>query len=125
MAHEARLAGPPLLVLPGGPFKNHFAQAAALGSIETALDATGRRPKTRGAVALALGGRTDALAARLPFLLGPAVMVAFTADELSVRVRDADPGDVLDGEAALDTPGEGLDLTILPAALAVCSSRLP
>ncbi len=240
MAHEARLAGLPLLVLPGGTF-NHFAKAAALESIETALDAfeagagrrvdvaelrfpdgsgdavtrtvlntasvglypafvaerekhvgrwgkpvaaliaairvvrstgpievevdggarsiwsvfvgvdryypvsvapierrrlddglldvrilsAGRRPKTRGAVALAFGGRTDALVARLPFLQGPPVIEAFTSDGLSVRARDVDPGYAHDGEASVDTPGDGLELRILPAALEVYSPRVP
>ncbi|WP_426624574.1 bifunctional phosphatase PAP2/diacylglycerol kinase family protein [Leifsonia sp. McL0607] len=239
MAHEARLAGLPLLVLPGGTF-NHFAKAAALESIETALDAfeagagrrvdvaelrfpaggdavtrtvlntasvglypafvaererhegrwgkpvaaviaairvvrstnpveveidgrdrsiwsvfvgvdryypvsvapierrrlddglldvrilwAGRRPKARGAVALAFGGRTDAFVARLPLLQGPPVIDAFTDDRLSVRARDIDPGYAHDGEASADTPGEGLELRILPAALEVYSPRTP
>ena len=238
MAHEARLAGLPLLVLPGGTF-NHFAKAAALESIESALDAfaagSGRRvdvaelrfpaaggdavtrtvlntasvglypafveerekhearwgkpvaaliaairvvrssspieveidgktrsiwsvfvgidryypvtvapierrrlddglldvrilsagpkPKTRGAVALAFGGRTDALVARLPFLQGPPALDAFTGDRISVRARDVDPGYAHDGEASTDTPGAGLELRILPAALSVYSPR--
>lgn len=240
MAHEARLAGLPLLVLPGGTF-NHFAKAAALDSIESALDAfeagtgrrvdvaelrfpagsgdavtrtvlnttsvglypafvaerenhearwgkpvaaiiaairvvrasspievevdgqersiwsvfagvdryypvsvapierrrlddgvldvrilsAGRRPKTRGAVALAFGGRTDAFVARLPFLQGPPAIDAYTGDHLSVRARDVDPGYAHDGEASVDTPGERLELTLLPAALEVYSPRVP
>src|SRR6185437_832831 len=44
------------------------------------LDA-GQRPKTRGAVALAFGGRTDSLVARLPFLQGPPAVDGFTAEE--------------------------------------------
>jgi undecaprenyl-diphosphatase len=238
MAHEARLVGLPLLVLPGGTF-NHFAKAAALDSLETALDAfeagegrrvdvaelrfpagggdavtrtvlntasvglypafvaerekhegrwgkplaaliaairvvrstspieveidgptrtiwsvfvgidryypvtvapierrrlddglldirilsAGPKPKTRGAVALAFGGRTDAFVARLPFLQGPPVIDAFTGEALSVRARDVDPGYAHDGEASVETPGEGLALRILPAALEVYSPR--
>lgn len=84
------------------------------------LDA-GRRPKTRGAVALAFGGRTDALVARLPFLQGPPVIDAFTSETLSVRIRDEDPGYAHDGEAATETPGDGLRLRVLPGALRVYS----
>ncbi|MEY9953198.1 phosphatase PAP2 family protein [Leifsonia sp. EB34] len=82
------------------------------------LDA-GHTPKTRGAVALAFGGRTDALVARLPFLQGPPVIDGFTAERISLRTRDEDPGYAHDGEASTRTPGDGLDLRILPAGLAV------
>jgi undecaprenyl-diphosphatase len=82
------------------------------------LDA-GRRPKTRGAVALAFGGRTDSLVARLPFLQGPPAVDGFTAEELSLRARGEDPGYAHDGEASTTTPGDALLLSILPAALAV------
>ncbi|MGH1527262.1 bifunctional phosphatase PAP2/diacylglycerol kinase family protein [Leifsonia sp. L25] len=82
------------------------------------LDA-GRTPKTRGAVALAFGGRTDTLVARLPFLQGPPVIDGFTAERISLRTRGEDPGYAHDGEASTTTPGDGLDLRILPAGLAV------
>lgn len=82
------------------------------------LDA-GRRPKTRGAVALAFGGRTDSFVARLPFLQGPPAVDGFTAEVLSLRSRGDDPGYAHDGEASTTTPGDAVELRILPAALAV------
>lgn len=93
------------------------------GLLDVRILSAGRRPKTRGAVALAFGGRTDAFVARLPFLQGPPVIDAFTGDALSVRAGDVDPGYAHDGEASTETPGEGLDLRILPGALAVYSPR--
>ena len=41
------------------------------------------KPRTRGAVALAFGGRTDALAARLPVLQGPPALEARTVDAMN------------------------------------------
>ncbi|GAA4146242.1 bifunctional phosphatase PAP2/diacylglycerol kinase family protein [Leifsonia shinshuensis] len=89
------------------------------GLLDIRILAAGRKPKTRGAIALAFGGRTDALVARLPFLQGPPVIDGFTAERISLRRRDVDPGYAHDGEASTTTPGDGLELRILPAALAV------
>ena len=89
------------------------------GVLDVRIVDAGRRPKTRGAVALAFGGRTDALVARLPFLQGPPAVDGFTAEALSLRPRGDDPGYAHDGEASISTPGDGLDLRVLPAALAV------
>ncbi|MFF1634829.1 diacylglycerol/lipid kinase family protein [Leifsonia sp. NPDC058248] len=88
------------------------------------------QPRTRGAVALALGGKADAFAARLPFLQGPPAVEAFTAGDLRVASSDAggrDPGYAHDGEASLRTPGDQhddgrrLSIRIIRAGLQVYS----
>ncbi|WP_374010210.1 phosphatase PAP2 family protein [Leifsonia sp. LS-T14] len=83
------------------------------------------QPKTRGAVALAFGGRTDALVARLPFLQGPPALEARTVEQITVSAVSDDPGYAHDGEASTETPGEPRELTIRvrPAALRVYSPR--
>ncbi|WP_158864760.1 bifunctional phosphatase PAP2/diacylglycerol kinase family protein [Leifsonia sp. AG29] len=84
------------------------------------------RPRTRGALALAFGGRTDSFAARMPFLQGPPALDAFTTDEITIEARADDPGYAHDGEASVDTPGEPkrLRLTVRGAALKVYAPRL-
>ncbi|WP_348788114.1 phosphatase PAP2 family protein [Leifsonia sp. NPDC080035] len=89
------------------------------GLLDVRILEAGGKPKTRGAVALAFGGRADTLVARLPFLQGPPVIDGFTAQELTIASRGEDPGYAHDGEAATDTPGERLRLTLLPGALRV------
>lgn len=55
VAHEARAAGLPLLVLPGGTF-NHFARTAGAASVDLAIDAVQRGEGVRADVAeLAFG----------------------------------------------------------------------
>ncbi|MFP3465741.1 bifunctional phosphatase PAP2/diacylglycerol kinase family protein [Leifsonia sp. SIMBA_070] len=85
----------------------------------------GGTPRTRGAVALAFGGRTDALAARLPFLQGPPALEARTVREITIAADGDDPGYAHDGEASTETPGEPKRLTMRmrPAALRVYSPR--
>ncbi|MGO4534031.1 bifunctional phosphatase PAP2/diacylglycerol kinase family protein [Leifsonia sp. 2MCAF36] len=83
------------------------------------------RPRTRGAVALAFGGRTDALVARLPFLQGPPALEARTVEEITIAAAGEDPGYAHDGEASTETPGEQKKLTIRvrPSAVRVYSPR--
>jgi diacylglycerol kinase family enzyme len=50
VAHEARLAGLPLLVVPGGTF-NHFARTAGAASVDLAIDALQRGEGVRADVA--------------------------------------------------------------------------
>ncbi|MGO4300560.1 bifunctional phosphatase PAP2/diacylglycerol kinase family protein [Leifsonia sp. RAF41] len=86
----------------------------------------GGRPRTRGAVALAFGGRTDALVARLPFLQGPPALEARTVEDITITaVGHDDPGFAHDGEASTETPGEPKTLTlrVRPASLRVYSPR--
>jgi len=85
----------------------------------------GGRPRTRGAVALAFGGRTDALVARLPFLQGPPALEARTVPEITIAAHGEDPGYAHDGEASTATPGEPKRITvhIRPGALRVYSPR--
>jgi undecaprenyl-diphosphatase len=82
-------------------------------------------PKTRGAVALAFGGRTDAIAARMPFLQGPPALDAFTGESVEIATLGADPGYAHDGEASTETPGGGkrLRVTVRPEGLRVYSPR--
>jgi undecaprenyl-diphosphatase len=114
------------------------------GVLDVRILRADRKPRTRGALALALGGRTDKLAARLPFMQGPPVLDAFTTSELSLvsRVLDApgraeasgttgdpdggDPGYAHDGEAAPQTPGgedalggHALTVRLVPAGLRI------
>lgn len=81
------------------------------------------RPRTRGAVALAFGGRTDAFVARLPFLQGPPALDARTATEITIAADGDDPGYAHDGEASTTTPGDPkrLRLRLRPSALRVYS----
>jgi diacylglycerol kinase family enzyme/membrane-associated phospholipid phosphatase len=88
------------------------------------------QPRTRGAVALALGGKLDNLMARMPFLQGRPAVEAFTAQEISLVTRASDgtdPGYAHDGEASLTTPGPDADgghalrLRLVPAGLRVYS----
>ena len=83
------------------------------------------KPRTRGAVALAFGGRTDAFVARLPFLQGPPALDARTTTEIVIAAGDDDPGYAHDGEASTTTPGQPKRLTIRvrPSALRVYSPR--
>lgn len=83
------------------------------------------KPRTRGAVALAFGGRTDALVARLPFLQGPPALQARTVEKLAIEARDDDPGYAHDGEASTSIPGDAkrLRIRVLPSALRVYSPR--
>jgi undecaprenyl-diphosphatase len=85
----------------------------------------GGRPRTRGAVALAFGGRTDALVARLPFLQGPPALEARTVPEITIAAHGEDPGYAHDGEASTATPGEPKRITVhvRPGALRVYSPR--
>ncbi|MGN6427362.1 MAG: bifunctional phosphatase PAP2/diacylglycerol kinase family protein [Leifsonia sp.] len=89
------------------------------GLLDVRILGAGRTPRTRGALALAFGGRADTFVARLPFLQGPPAVDGFTAQELSIAAHGEDPGYAHDGEAATDTPGDALRLTLLPAALRV------
>ncbi|HZW40874.1 MAG TPA: diacylglycerol kinase family protein, partial [Agromyces sp.] len=58
VAHEARAAGLPLLVVPGGTF-NHFARTAGVASVDLAIDALQRGEGVRADVAeLAFGDDT-------------------------------------------------------------------
>lgn len=66
VAHEARTAGVPLLVVPGGTF-NHFARTAGAASVDLAVDALQRGE----------GVRTDV--AELRFADGPPITVLNTA----------------------------------------------
>ncbi|MFJ8894097.1 phosphatase PAP2 family protein [Leifsonia sp. NPDC102414] len=98
------------------------------GVLDVRVLFAGGKPKTRGAVALALGGRMDALAARLPFLQGPPVLDAFTGTGLTIRSRADDPGYAHDGEASTETPGgtdddgaKRLNVTLVPGGLRVYS----
>jgi undecaprenyl-diphosphatase len=93
------------------------------------LHANGQ-PRTRGAVALALGGKADAFAARLPFLQGPPAVEVYTSDVVHVTSSGAggrDPGYAHDGEASLRTPEDPedrerrLSIRIIPAGLRVYS----
>jgi undecaprenyl-diphosphatase len=81
------------------------------------------RPRTRGAVALALGGTADALVARLPVLQGPPAIDQYTTEELTIAAAGDDPGYAHDGEASTTTPGDPkrLRLRLLPGALRVYS----
>ncbi|MDR6970956.1 phosphatase PAP2 family protein [Leifsonia shinshuensis] len=83
----------------------------------------GGRPRTRGAVALAFGGRADALVARLPFLQGPPALDARTVEEITIEADGDDPGYAHDGEASTETPGEPkrLRLRMRASALRVYS----
>ncbi|MFF9562097.1 phosphatase PAP2 family protein [Leifsonia sp. NPDC014704] len=83
------------------------------------------KPRSRGAVALAFGGRTDALVARLPFLQGPPALEARTVDEITIAARGDDPGYAHDGEASTETPGDPRKITlrVRPAALKVYSPK--
>ncbi|WP_231947099.1 bifunctional phosphatase PAP2/diacylglycerol kinase family protein [Leifsonia sp. 21MFCrub1.1] len=83
------------------------------------------KPRSRGAVALAFGGRTDALVARMPFLQGPPALEARTVEEITIAARGDDPGYAHDGEASTETPGEPrrITLRVRPAALKVYSPR--
>lgn len=83
------------------------------------------RPRTRGAVALAFGGRTDALIARMPFLQGPPALDARTVDEITIAASGDDPGYAHDGEASTETPGEPkrIRIAVRPGALRVYSPR--
>jgi undecaprenyl-diphosphatase len=85
----------------------------------------GGRPRTRGAVALAFGGRTDAFVARLPFLQGPPALDARTATEITIAADGDDPGYAHDGEASTETPGDPkrLRIRMRPSALRVYSPR--
>ncbi|GAA1445337.1 bifunctional phosphatase PAP2/diacylglycerol kinase family protein [Leifsonia poae] len=84
-----------------------------------------RRPRTRGALALALGGRGDTIAARMPFLQGPPAVDASTDVELRVVTYDnasGDPGYAHDGEASKETPraadgSHPLSIRVVPAGL--------
>ncbi|HEV7812217.1 MAG TPA: phosphatase PAP2 family protein [Leifsonia sp.] len=88
------------------------------------------QPRTRGAVALALGSKIDNVVARMPFMQGPPAVEAFTAQEISLVARASDgtdPGYAHDGEASLETPGPDADggralhLRLVPAGLRVYS----
>ncbi|WP_431218272.1 bifunctional phosphatase PAP2/diacylglycerol kinase family protein [Leifsonia xyli] len=83
------------------------------------------RPRTRGAVALAFGGRTDALVARLPFLQGPPALEARTVERLELTVPGDEPGYAHDGEASTRIPGDGKSMTlqVRAGALRVYSPR--
>ena len=70
------------------------------------------RPRTRGALALAFGGRTDAIAARMPFLQGPPALDSWTTGRIEIEGRGDDPGYAHDGEASTETPGNPRRLTI-------------
>lgn len=91
--------------------------------LDVRILAAGGKPRTRGAVALAFGGRTDALVARLPFLQGPPALEARTVDEIVLEADGDDPGYAHDGEASTETPGEPrrLTLRVRPAQLRVYS----
>ena len=79
------------------------------------------RPRTRGAVALAFGGRTDALVARAAVPAGAAGAGGADRRGDHDRGRGEDPGYAHDGEASTETPGEPKKLTIRvrPAAVKV------
>jgi undecaprenyl-diphosphatase len=86
----------------------------------------GGRPRTRGAVALAFGGRADALVARMPFLQGPPALEARTVETITITAAGGeDSGYAHDGEASTETPGEPkrLTITVRPGALRVYSPR--
>ncbi|WP_431277521.1 hypothetical protein [Leifsonia poae] len=72
-----------------------------------------RQPRTRGALALALGSsKIDRLMTRLPYLQGPPAVEAFTAKEITLVSRSSDgsdPGYAHDGEASSETPGSSAD----------------
>ena len=93
--------------------------------LDVRILSAGGKPRTRGAVALAFGGRTDALVARLPFLQGPPALDATTVEEIVLEAAGDDPGYAHDGEASTETPGEPkrLTLRVRPAALRVYSPR--
>jgi undecaprenyl-diphosphatase len=76
-------------------------------------------------VALAFGGRTDAIVARLPFLQGPPALDARTTDEITIAAAGDDPGYAHDGEASTSTPGDPkrLRIRLRPSALRVYSPR--
>ncbi len=102
------------------------------GVLDVRVLFAGGKPRTRGTVALALGGRVDALVARLPFLQGPPVLDAFTSTGLTIRSRDDDPGYAHDGEASTETPGgtdddgaKRLNVTLVPGGLRVYSPVTP
>lgn len=76
------------------------------GLLDVRVLTAGGTPRTRGAVALALGGRADALVARLPFLQGPPAVQRFTSPHVRLTARSEDPGFAHDGEAARTTPGD-------------------
>lgn len=102
------------------------------GVLDVRVLFAGGKPRTRGTVALALGGRVDALVARLPFLQGPPVLEAFTSTGLTIRSRDDDPGYAHDGEASTETPGgtdddgaKRLNATLVPGGLRVYSPLTP
>ena len=90
-----------------------------------ASESASGQPRSRGAVALAFGGRTDALVARMPFLQGPPALEARTVEEITIAARGDDPGYAHDGEASTETPGEPrrITLRVRPAALKVYSPR--
>ena len=92
------------------------------GVLDVRVLAAGDKPRTRGAVALALGRRADALAARLPVLQGPPALSNFTATELHVTLPGDDPGYAHDGETS-STPGDppALALRLVPSGLLVYS----
>jgi undecaprenyl-diphosphatase len=88
------------------------------------------QPRTRGAVALALGSKIDNVVARMPFMQGPPAVEAFTAQEISLVTcasDGTDPGYAHDGEASLETAGSNgggtrtLRLRLVPAGLRVYS----
>lgn len=81
------------------------------GVLDVRILRAGRRPRTRGALALAFAGKTNDVLARMPFLQGPPVLDSSTPTELSLVAREeggGDPGFAHDGEASLETPA-GVD----------------
>jgi len=93
--------------------------------LDVRILAAGGKPRTRGAVALAFGGRTDALAARLPFLQGPPALEARTVEAIEIAADGDDPGYAHDGEASTSTPGDPkrLRLRVVPKGLRVYAPR--
>lgn len=97
------------------------------GVLDLRILSARRRPRTSGALALALGGRRDAFVARLPFLQGPPVIDARLVPEVELLPVGGDPGYAHDGETSPRIPGpdDRLRLRLLPAALAVYSPAEP
>lgn len=89
--------------------------------LDVRILASERTPRTRGALALVLGGRGDALVSRLPFLQGSPVTRSFTATRLRLAALGEDPGFAHDGETVPGTSGTAptLEFELLPGALRV------
>ena len=84
VAHEARIAGLPLLVVPGGTF-NHFARTAGAASVDLAIDALQRGEGVRADVAELTFGDDDPITVLNTASVG--IYPDFVADARAARDR--------------------------------------